>query len=489
MDLKRRVLIVLFLVVFLAAPLCDITSAANYERVFKLLDRPGGSVRYSLTVSITSYLYNYYVGKNHNLFSSADFAKFVTPYSVAPIADRLWEVYSDDEVFVDAVLGLVHQIPYEVYAEVYPVETLVLNKGDCGGLSLLAASILKAGGLDVVLFEYTSKQHLNVGVHLSQRPTYVRGNVYYVVHGDKNYYIAECTGDKFPDGWRVGECPPELKSLSPLVINVENCEQTAPGQVVASYKTLNSSQISISVSSFFVMENSVVTIAGVVSPSKAENVSIYVSTFGGVWQVLATADVDADGKYAYSWRPQSGGIYYLGASWSGDADYAGADSAVVTLYVIPFYGLVAGVLAILLLLLVIVFWLINRRGVAPPPEIVGKTEPAEPTSTEEEAQPPQEETQPQTSHTEGETTQTQEPQMLPEEAQTQPSQTEEETIQNEEQQPSFEETQPSQSPTEPQPMDEQSQQEPTSAAEEEQTQQESTSTEQQSQEWSPENPP
>ena len=411
--MRRQILIITILLLLLTVPFPNVANATNYERVFKLVDHPGGSVRYSLTVSITSSLYNYYVAKNHDLYSSADFAKFITPYSVKPIADALLNVYSDDEAFADAALSIAQQVSYEVSPQVYPVETLELNYGDCASFSLLVASVFKAGGLDVVLLEYPSEQHMNVGVSLSHKPAHVRSNVYWVDYNSKRYYVAETTGDNFPNGWRVGECPQELRQALPSVIAVENSEQYSPGQVSASYKPLNPSQISISVSSSFAMENGVITIAGVVSPSNAGNVSIYISSIGGDWQVLATVTVGEDGRYLYQWRPRSGGIYYLEASWPGNEDYAGADSTTATLYVIPFYGSVAGALGVSLLVLILVFWLMNRRGVAPP-EAVDKTElPTPPTAPlTEETKPPQEETQsqPQPSQVPEETTQAKETQ-------------------------------------------------------------------------------
>jgi hypothetical protein len=223
--------------------------------------------------------------------------------------------------------------------------------------------------------------------------------------------MAETTGDNFPNGWRVGECPTELIQTNPNVISINGYEQSAPEQVSASYRTLSPSQISISVSSTFAMENSVINIAGTVSPSGAENVSIYASSFGGVWQVLAIVNVDSNGHYAYQWTPQGAGIYYVQASWSGNANYAGADSQAATLYIIPFYGLIAIALGMMLLVLLIAFWLMNRRVSMPPASAEKPQTPSEP-PTQETQQPQQstEQPQPAQSQTHEETTQTPEPQ-------------------------------------------------------------------------------
>jgi hypothetical protein len=84
----------------------NVANAANYQSVFKLTEHPGGPVAYSLTVSITNSLYNYYASQNHNLITSTDYARFATSYVVKPIADALRSVFSDDEVFADAVLSI-----------------------------------------------------------------------------------------------------------------------------------------------------------------------------------------------------------------------------------------------------------------------------------------------------------------------------------------------------------------------------------------------
>jgi hypothetical protein len=270
---------------------------------------------------------------------------------------------------------------------VYPVETLKLDYGDCASFSLLVASILDAGGLNVVLLDYQSQQHMNVGVSLPHLPNYARSNPYYVDYNGTRYYMAETTGDDFPNGWRVGECPTMLEQADPDVICINSTAELAPEQVSASFKTLSPSQISMSVSSAFAMENSEINIAGTVSPSEAQNVSIYVSSFSGVWQLLATVNVDLDGHYAYQWKPQSGGIYILQASWSGDADYAGADSQAVTLYVIPSYVLIALALCITLLVLLIVYRLARRRVNVPPETAKNTSKPPEPLTQETRLQP------------------------------------------------------------------------------------------------------
>lgn len=61
----------------------------------------------------------------------------------------------------------------------YPVEVIVENEGDCDLLSFVAASIMMAGGLDIVLLYYESQKHMNVGVNLTHAPEDARTAVYH----------------------------------------------------------------------------------------------------------------------------------------------------------------------------------------------------------------------------------------------------------------------------------------------------------------------
>src|SRR4030065_123015 len=97
---------------------------------------------------------------------------------------------------------LVHQITYEeTLPGKYPVETLVEGKGDCDLFALIAASILKAGGINTVLLYYEDELHMQIGVELGSVPKDARSNVYFVNHQDAKYYIGECTGTNWRNGW------------------------------------------------------------------------------------------------------------------------------------------------------------------------------------------------------------------------------------------------------------------------------------------------
>jgi hypothetical protein len=142
----------------------------EYKITFQLLDRPYGDVIYELNVTIPELLYQYYNSKSHIMYSERDFAKFITPYTLKPIADRLWEIYDTEEDFTNGVLMLVQQITYEeTIPGKYPVETLVEGKGDCDLFVFIAASVLYAGGIDSVLLSIKSNYICNLAYNLLMR--------------------------------------------------------------------------------------------------------------------------------------------------------------------------------------------------------------------------------------------------------------------------------------------------------------------------------
>jgi len=227
--------------------------AETHEYSYQLLDNPNGSTIYRLTVTITDTLYEYYISQDHNL-NGYDFSKFVTPDALKPIADDLWTIYSNEEDFANGVLMIMHQISYlEIDPQKYPVETIVENEGDCDLFTIVAASIMKAGGLDVVLLLLEQQDHMLLGVHLSESPKDARSQLYFYRYQGKKYYVAESTGGNWEKGWRVGECPEILQKSFAKVIPLVNYEQTAPAQVLSSYVIPDSSAIYMSLSTNFVI--------------------------------------------------------------------------------------------------------------------------------------------------------------------------------------------------------------------------------------------
>jgi len=358
---KTLALITILVILSYLIPQC---LSDGYSLSYKLLDSPDGSVEYKLNVAVPQSLYEYYQGKDHKLYSAKDFAKFVTPYALKLIADKLSEIYQGiDENFANGVLMIVHQIPYSATKPAkYPVETLVENSGDCDLLSYIAASIMKAGGLDVVLLYYENKAHMNVGVHLSRAPRDARTPVCYVTYNGVRYYMAECTGEGLEDGWRVGECPQDLRHEEIQIITLENCEQWAPGQVSASYKTLNSSTIALEASSTFVFQGGTVTLSGQLLPNlQNEIITIYVKVGASSWKTLATTKTDSNGRFMWVLNVNETGLYYIRASWSGDSDYVGADSPIISITALSTLSIAFLVITISLICIGIVALIMTKQ--------------------------------------------------------------------------------------------------------------------------------
>lgn len=336
----------------------------NYSDSYQLANHPGGSTFYRLNIVVSQALLDYYTQKSHRLYSNSDFAKFVTPYPLKPIADSLWQIYTDDEDYVNGVLMLVHQIPYEVTAPVkYPVETIAGNKGDCDLFSFIAASVMVAGGLDVVLFYYENEAHMNIGVNLSHTPHDARDQAFHITYGDSDYYVAECTGGNWQNGWRAGECPTDLKDAYTQVITLESSEEEAPGQVSASYNNLAPSALLLTVSSTYLVQGNLVTFSGQLSPvMQNRTITIYVRTDGAPWTILGAVTTDSKGQFVYAWNADVAGIDYFRASWSGNDYYAGADSQIQSVTVLSTFLVVLIGLTLSLVSIGAVVFLVSRRG-------------------------------------------------------------------------------------------------------------------------------
>ena len=290
------------------------------------------------------------------------FAAFVTPYSMALVAEDIRSVVSSEEDFVNAVLMIVHQISYEVVDDgQYPVETVFENEGDCDLLSCVAASLTISQGFDTVLFYYEHESHMNVGVNLPSAPGDARTPVTYVDHDGTRYYMAECTGgEDWQNGWRVGECPPELKDAQLTVVTLENCEQVAPGQVSSSFGKVESSAMSLTMSSSFVIEGNTILASGQVAVSNPNGTVILYAAANDGWFLLGETELNSDGRYVLLWSPTVWGQYRIKASWSGDDEHAGTESGTVSVYVIPRFLVLVLSGLIVMMIIVIVLLLIHR---------------------------------------------------------------------------------------------------------------------------------
>jgi len=207
-----------------------------------------------------------------------------------------------------------------------------------------------------------------LGVSLAHEPRDARYQVYYVTHNNVRYYMAECTGGNWQDGWRVGECPDELKQATAQVVTLEDCEQTATGQVSASYNTLISSSLTLTASTTFVTQGSTVNLSGQLSPKlQSENITIYMRTNNSPWTVLGTVTTDSDGHYSTLWAVSAGGMCSVRASWSGNGSYAAADSPVRSITSLStFFVLLLAIVLVLVIVGAVAYFLTRQTQPAIP---------------------------------------------------------------------------------------------------------------------------
>ena len=264
---------------------------------------------------------------------------FITPGVFYTFAMELWKICYDnphaDETFVNAVLMMVHQLSYHPSSATYPVETLVENSGDCDTLSFLAASVLTAGGFDVVLLSYDNFKHMNIGVQLIQPPTQITTESTYYDYRGQRYYVAECTsqGVDVLSDWRVGELPEPFQQDEVAVLPVSAYQFAAPGTISSSLDVSPAtSSITMDLSpTKLTIEESVIIKGSISSASPFKQIVIYTSTTGFEWNTLTTVTADSNGAYFYEWTPFIHGICYIRASYLGGHQIAAADSAIVTL--------------------------------------------------------------------------------------------------------------------------------------------------------------
>jgi hypothetical protein len=328
-------LCILLLATITTAP---VTFAGNYERTYTPQTQ-FGIPNHELHVSIPQSLYDYYNGKTIKLTNDNQYATLVTPDAVKPIAQNLRNLTNNnprkDEAFANAALTLVHQIPYNNTDVKYPIQTLVQNQGKCDTLSLLAASIMKAGQLDTVLLYFKNVHHMNVGINLPNPPqtTYWWLPPTGYEYNGKTYWIAECTPAM---DWKVGDLPPLLTNETPTIIPLQNSEKTSPAQVSAKIgQALNSSTITINLSSNTTNTNNqerTLTITGTIQPPYPnQTITIYLSQNGISYNALQTK-TNNYGNYTFNWNLTTTGTYYVRTSWSGNTEYTGADSEILTIF-------------------------------------------------------------------------------------------------------------------------------------------------------------
>ena len=297
-------------------------SSSPYVLHYQLIQR-------KIFVSITWSLYVFYKSQPHAIYGLSDYWRFITPTAVEPIANILMRLSQDEEEFANMVLSVVHQIPYSRSGLKYPVETLLENNGDCGALSILAASLMAAGSLDVALiyYELPNASHMAVGVSLAKTPTRLKANFKprgYLCNG-KRYWVAECTGS----GWHVGEERDDLKGAPVKLIPINRFGE-APAKVAASLDDPPmQSSISLNVPPQAIQINGSIftfTVLGRIAPAVIADVVLYMSRDASSWALLGKARTNISGIYNLSCRLSAPGIYYIVAGWSGCNGLSGSDS-------------------------------------------------------------------------------------------------------------------------------------------------------------------
>lgn len=316
--------------------------SSNYTKTYTFHTKIGNIERsHKLYISVPQSLYDYYQRQSHNTFNIQDFSKFVTPNIFNSIAEDIQNVTGNfphsDEIFANAVLEIVQQIPYNKSNVKFPAETVVNNSGDCDLLSLLAASIMKAGGLDVVLFYYevSPVSHMNVGVHLLTDPVYHTTGIKptHYEYSNKKYFSAETAGKN----WKVGDQPQSYINTEPKIINLKNLNETSLANIASNLDSpLIPSTISLSLlpESLQVNEGQTnITISGSISPRfPNQQVTVKIDHESYPPNIFRTT-TDQQGNYSLTWNFNNTGTYFIQTSWNGVQNYEGSDSEILTLHI------------------------------------------------------------------------------------------------------------------------------------------------------------
>jgi hypothetical protein len=352
-SMKKRLLPTLLIIIFVLASITPFgktlsaeqnnLASSSYDRTYTLdVEHENHRSASTLYVSVPPSLYDYYRGKAHYANGEREYSKFVTPDAVKTIAKNIRNITSDrpssDEEFANDVLTFVRQIPYTVSNFKYPVEAIVDNSGDCDVLSFLAASIIKAGGLDVILVVYRglSASHMNIGVHLPHTPLYATSETspFGFEYNNETYWVAECT----PSGnWKVGELPEFFADANTTIVSLENQEKSSPAYISSSLNSpLKPSAISVTLSLEKTKDGEKewpFTISGSISPKQSgKNVVLYVSQDGYSYQTFQTVTENL-GNYSLTWNVTSTGTYRIRTSLLDSSSYAGSDSEIIIVLV------------------------------------------------------------------------------------------------------------------------------------------------------------
>jgi len=131
--------------------------------------------------------------------------------------------------------------------------------------------------------------------------------------------------------WNTVDAAAGNYTIKAVASHVEN--ETDTGDNTRSDGTVTvekqSSQITISVDPSTITVGQNTDISGTITPTRAgATVTILYRPTEEDWSMLETATTDTNGKYVYSWSPETSGTYEVKARWEGDATHMGAESNV-----------------------------------------------------------------------------------------------------------------------------------------------------------------
>jgi hypothetical protein len=126
---------------------------------------------------------------------------------------RNWDSYKLAENVIKSIQTIPYKRPFEVVTDktrgenvldfFTPNEIAWFGKGDCDTKSMFIIMILRQLGYDTNLYYSLSYNHAMVALNIN-------ANGYYKKYKNKKYYFVEAT---YP-GWKIGDLPPEMKSLN-----------------------------------------------------------------------------------------------------------------------------------------------------------------------------------------------------------------------------------------------------------------------------------
>jgi hypothetical protein len=117
------------------------------------------------------------------------------------------------------------------------------------------------------------------------------------------------------------------------------------------------------ISSTYVIQGSTIPLSGWLSPALQNKiVTIYIKINNSPWSVLDIVTTGSNGRFTYVCNAETTGAYYIRASWSGNSDYAGADSSTQNVIVLSTFFIFLLVTTIILVCVGAVMFFMSRQS-------------------------------------------------------------------------------------------------------------------------------